>query len=56
MENNYNEQFIVMQAAIESKKQEMKANKQDSDEKMMKLSEESKTIFAVHSNQLNNLS
>ena len=34
MENIYDEQFIIVQAAIEYNKQEMKANKQESDEKM----------------------
>ena len=33
MENNSDEQFIIMQAAIEANKQDMKSNKQDSDEK-----------------------
>ena len=39
MEKNSDEQFIIMQSVIETNKQEMKsemkANKQDSDEKMM---------------------
>ena len=39
MENNYDEKFIVMKAADEYNKQEMKSNKQESDEKMKKLSE-----------------
>ena len=45
-----------MQATVEAKKQEMKTNKQDSDEKMTKLSEEFKTMFVVLSNHLNTLS
>ena len=36
MDNKSDEQFIIMQAAIETKKQEMRFNKQDSDEKMKK--------------------
>ena len=39
MENNYNEQLIIMQAAIEVNTQDMKANKQESDEKMTKFTE-----------------
>ena len=33
IEKNSYEQFIIIQAEIDSNKQEMKANKQDSDEK-----------------------
>ena len=33
MDKNSDEQFIIIQAEIDSNKQEMKANKQDSDEK-----------------------
>ena len=43
MDNKSGEQFILMQAAIETNKQEMKskmkANKQYSDEKMMQFTE-----------------
>ena len=56
MENKSNEHFIIVQSEIEDKNQEMKSNKKDSDEKIMKLSEESKTMFAVLSNQPNTLS
>ena len=35
-----------MQATIEANKKEMKSNKQDSDEKMMKLTEDIKEILA----------
>ena len=35
MDNESDEQFIIMQGKIEANKQEMKSNKQDSDEKMM---------------------
>ena len=37
MNNNSDEQFIIIEAAIESNKQEMKAKKQESDEKIMNL-------------------
>ena len=43
MENKSDEHFIIIQATIED-------YKQDSDEKMTKLSEEVKTTFAVLSN------
>ena len=49
MKNNPDEQFIIMQDIIEY-------YKQDSDEKMTKLSEEFKTMFAVLSNQVNTMS
>ena len=39
MYNKYDENFIIMLATIEANKQYMKTNKQDSDEKMMKLTE-----------------
>ena len=45
MDKKSDENFITMQAAIESNKQEMKAKKQDSDEKMMKLIEDFKAIL-----------
>ena len=45
-----------MKFTIEANKQEMKANKKDSDEIMTTLLEELKTMFAVLSNQLNTLS
>ena len=46
MDNKYDEQFIIMQATIKSNKQEIKSNKQDSDEKMMNLTEDFKAILA----------
>ena len=46
MDNKSDEQFIIMQAAIEANKQQMKNNKQDSDEKMMKLTEDFKAVIA----------
>ena len=39
MDKNPDEQFIIIKAAIDSNKQEMKSNKKDSDEKMMKITE-----------------
>ena len=36
MDNNSDEQFVIMQSTIESKNQEIKANKQYYDEKIMK--------------------
>ena len=47
MDNNYDEQLIIMQSKIEANKHEMKANKQDSDEKMMKLTEYFKEILEL---------
>ena len=49
MEKNSDEQFIIMQAAIED-------YNQDSDEKMKKLSEEFKIMFEVLSNYIKTLS
>ena len=42
MEKNYYEQFIIMKSAIETNKQEMRSNKQYSDEKMTKFTEQFK--------------
>ena len=39
MEKNSDEQFIIIKDAIEYNKQEMKPNKQDSDEKLMQSTE-----------------
>ena len=39
IDNNPDEQFIIMQSTIESNKQEMKSNKQESDEKTINLTE-----------------
>ena len=36
IDNNYDEHFIIVKAAIEANKQDMKAKKQDYDEKMTK--------------------
>ena len=46
MDNKPNEQFIIIQAAIESNNKEMKYNKQDSGEKMTNLTEDFKAILA----------
>ena len=40
MDNRSDEQFIFVQARIESNKKEMKSNKQDSDEKIMKVTKD----------------
>ena len=45
MDNNYDEQFIIMQATIETNKQDMKSNKQDSGDKMMKATEDFKAML-----------
>ena len=39
MEKNSDEKFIIMQATIEANKQEMRANNQEYDDKMMKFTE-----------------
>ena len=44
MDNDSDEHFITTQSTIESNKQYMKYNKQDSDEKMMKLPEDFKAM------------
>ena len=49
MYNKSYEQFITIKAAIEAYTQQMRANKQDSDEKMT----EFKTMLAVIKNQIN---
>ena len=45
MDNKYHEQFITMQASIEVNKKEMKYNKQDSDDKMLKVTEDFKAML-----------
>ena len=42
IDNKYVEQFIIMKSSIEENKQEMKSNNQDSDEKMINLTEKFK--------------
>ena len=49
MENKSDEKFIFMQASVEY-------NKQYSDEKMTKLLEEFKTMFALLSNKIHTIS
>ena len=45
MDNKSDEQFIILQSTIESNKQDMKSNKQESDEKMMNLTEYLKAMI-----------
>ena len=45
MDNTSDEQFIILQAAIEPNKQETKAINQDSDDKMTKITEDSKPML-----------
>ena len=45
MDKKYGEQFITMQYSIEYNKQYMNANKQDSYEKMMKITEDLKAML-----------
>ena len=58
MENNSDEQFIIMQKSIETNKQEskakMKANKQDSDEKIVQFTETLKVLTAFMMDQTKN--
>ena len=44
--NRSSEQSIIVQATIEANKKEIKSNKQDSDDKMMKLTEDFKAMLA----------
>ena len=55
MDNKSDKQFIIMQASIETKKQYMRANKQDYDNKMTKFTEELKTKLAAIKYHINNL-
>ena len=55
MDNKSDENFIIIQAAIESNKQDMKSNKQYSDEKMMNLTEDFKAMLAEITYQINTL-
>ena len=45
MENKYDEQYIIMQAAIEDNKEDRKAKKQDSDEKITQFTVKFKTML-----------
>ena len=55
MDNKYDEQFIIMKSAIEFNKQEMKSNRQDSDNKMMKLTKYVKVMLAEITDHINTL-
>ena len=55
MDNKSDEKFTIMQAAIEANKQEMKSNKQESDEKMTQFTLKFEKLFAVILNQLKTL-
>ena len=46
MDNNSDEHFITMQDAIESNKKDMKANKHNLGEKVIKITEEFKGVIA----------
>ena len=45
MDNKSDEQFIIMQATIETNKQDMRSNKQESDKKMMNTTEDFKSML-----------
>ena len=55
MDNNYDEHLIIMQSAIESNKQEMKTNKQYSDEKIINLTEDLKSMLTEITDQIKTL-
>ena len=55
MDNKYDQQFIITQAKIESKNQDIKSNKQDSDEKIVNLTEDFKSIIVAITDQINTL-
>ena len=55
MQNKSDEWFIIAQAAIEANKKDIKANNQDSDEIMTKLTEEFKKMLASIIDQINTL-
>ena len=46
MDTKSDEQFIIMQDVIESNNQEMKSNKQDSDEKNINITEDFKVMLS----------
>ena len=54
-DNKSDEQFIIMKSAIEFNKQEMKSNRQDSDNKMMKLTKYVKVMLAEITDHINTL-
>ena len=53
--NKYDEQFIIMQYTVECNNKEMKTNKRDSNEKMMKLIKDFKKIIASITDHINTL-
>ena len=55
MDNKSDEHFIIVQAKIEAKKLEMRANNQDSEKKMTPFTVKFETILAVISIKLNTL-
>ena len=55
MEKHSDEQFKIMQYAIEANRQEVRANKQESDEKMTQSTVKFETMLAVISNQINTM-
>ena len=55
MNNKSDEQFIISKSEFEANNQEMKANKQDSDEKITKPTEDFKAILAEITYQINTL-
>ena len=55
MENMSDEQFIIMKYEIEANKQEMKSNKQESDEKMAQFTVKFEIMLEVISYQINTL-
>ena len=55
MDNIYDEKIIIIKSAIETNKHKMRANKQDSDEKTTKFTEEFKTMIAAIIDQINTL-
>ena len=46
MDNKSDEQFMIMKSKIKSKKQDIEANKNDYYEKMMKLTEDLKSMIS----------
>ena len=55
MDNKSDYQLLIIQSSIEPKKQEIRSNKKDSDQKMTNLTEEFKTILAEITDKVNTL-
>ena len=55
MDNKYDKQFLIMKSTIEANNQEMKPKKKESEEKVMKLTEDFKTILAATTDHINTL-